>query len=48
MNEVQRKFQEFPKVFQGSLKGVIRNFLGYFNEVSMVFQGRLKGVSMKF
>ena len=31
-------------VFQGSLKSVIRNFLGCFNEVSMVFQDSLKGV----
>ena len=48
MNEVQRNFREVPKVFQGSLKGVIRNFLGCFNEVSRIFQGRLKGVSKMY
>ena len=41
LKEVQRYFREVSKEFQGSLKGVIRKFLGCFNEVSGVFQGRL-------
>ena len=45
--EVQRDFKEVSKVFQGSIKGVLRKFLGWYKEVPRVLQKSFKGVSRK-
>ena len=41
-------FREVSKVCQGSFKGALRKFLGWFKEVPRVFQESFKGVSRKF